>query len=399
MPIGLKTGGLAMRVLSTIFVGAIVGILAGAALAYIEVRSDPDAADKFAGLVGTAPGSEKDEKTPRVQVNETKYNFGTMQRGTSKSHDFEFRNVGTAPLVLREGSRTCKCTSFDVPTKPIAPGGKATVKLEWSAKSDNGPFSQSASVLTTDPRQSEVALTIEGQILALSNVEPREFAFEKLAVDEVKTVHVYVMAMLQDELTISDPQFSDPTVRDKFDVKIEPVDRSVLPNKLARRGYRISMTSKPGLPIGRINSWLTIHTNLPDAEELAIPVIGQVVGDIGVTGLGAWREEENVLLIGSVKSSTGGHGKVDLIVRGSNAAAVQFSVKSKDPDVLKVTLGKPVKLKETLVHVPVDIEIPAGTRPMVHLDTVQGEAARIIFTTTHPKIKELSLAVRFAVER
>ena len=45
------------------------------------------------------------------------------------------------------------------------------------------------------------------------------------------------------------------------------------------------------------------------------------------------------------------------------------------------------------------IEIPPGTRPMVHLDTAQGEAARIVFSTTHPKIKELSLSVRFAVER
>ena len=36
---------------------------------------------------------------------------------------------------------------------------------------------------------------------------------------------------------------------------------------------------------------------------------------------------------------------------------------------------------------------------MVHLDTVQGEAARIVFSTTHPKIKEISMSVRFAVER
>ena len=63
-----------------------------------------------------------------------------------------------------------------------------------------------------------------------------------------------------------------------------------------------------------------------------------------------------------------------------------------------MTLGEPKKLKDTLVHVPVTIEIPPGTRPMVHLDTAQGEAARIVFSTTHPKIKELSLAVRFAVE-
>jgi len=44
-----------------------------------------------------------------------------------------------------------------------------------------------------------------------------------------------------------------------------------------------------------------------------------------------------------------------------------------------VTLGEPKKLKDTLVHVPVTIAIPPGTRPMVHLDTVQGEAGRVLF--------------------
>jgi hypothetical protein len=124
-----------------------------------------------------------------------------------------------------------------------------------------------------------------------------------------------------------------------------------------------------------------------------------VIGDISVGGITGWNEEQGVLTIGTVKSGEGGHGSANLIIRGAGAADVKFQVKSKDPEELKVTIGEPKKLKDTLVHVPVDIEIVPGTRPMVHLDTAQGEAARIVFSTTHPKIKELSLNVRFAVER
>ena len=207
------------------------------------------------------------------------------------------------------------------------------------------------------------------------------------------------MAMLQDELAVKDPQISDPTIRDKFDVKIEPVEPSALPNKLAKRGYRVTITAKEGLPVGRFHAWLTLNTSLPDAAKLEIPISGQVVGDISVSGISGWNEEQGVLNIGSVKSSEGGQGKVNLVVRGAGAGNIKFEVKSKEPDDLKVTLGEPKKLKETLVHVPVTIEIPRGTRPMVHLDTVQGDAARIVFSTSHPKIKELSLSVRFAVER
>ena len=36
-----------MRIISTIVVAALVGVLAGGAVAYVEVRSDPDALDKL----------------------------------------------------------------------------------------------------------------------------------------------------------------------------------------------------------------------------------------------------------------------------------------------------------------------------------------------------------------
>jgi hypothetical protein len=66
---------------------------------------------------------------------------------------------------------------------------------------------------------------------------------------------------------------------------------------------------------------------------------------------------------------------------------------------MKVTIGEPKRPKEGLMHVPVEIEVPAGTRPMVRLHTAQSEPGRIVLTTTHPKVKELVLGVRFSVER
>ncbi len=100
------------------------------------------------------------------------------------------------------------------------------MKLEWSAKSDAGPFRQTATILTNDPTQSQIELLVDGQIMAMSNVEPAEFLFEKLSAGQVKSASVTVMAMLQDELTVKDPQISDPTIRDKFDIKIEPIEKS-----------------------------------------------------------------------------------------------------------------------------------------------------------------------------
>jgi hypothetical protein len=387
-----------MRIISTIVLAALFGVLAGAAVAYVEVRSDPDARDKLAADV-SVDAKTGEKIAPRIAVDQPHYDFGSMQRGTSKSHEFVIRNTGNAPLKIRNGGTTCKCTLSQLTEESIPPGGSTTVKLEWKAKADNGPFRQTATVLTNDPTNSSVELQVDGQILALSGVEPADFLFDKLSVGEKKTSTVYVMAMLQDELTIKDPQISDPTIRDKFDIKVEPVEKSALPNKNAKRGYRITLTTKGDLPVGRFHAWLSLETDLTDAKKLDIPIAGQVIGDVGVRGITGWNEAEGILTIGSVKSSEGGHGTVNLVARGAGAADVKFALKSKEPEELKVTLGEPKKLSDTLLHVPVDIEIPAGTRPMVHLDTVQGEAAHIVFSTTHPKVKEVSLSVRFAVER
>ena len=181
-------------------------------------------------------------------------------------------------------------------------------------------------------------------------------------------------------------------------MKIEPVEPKDLPNKSARCGKRVTVTAKPGLPVGRFQLWLSLNTNLQDAEKLEIPVVGQVVGDISVHGTG-WNEDRGALAMGRIKSSEGGRNKLSIVIRGADAAATSFKVQSVDPPELKVTILEPRKLKDTLVQVPIEIEVPPGTRPMVHLDTAQGESGHIVLSTTHPKIKELAINVQFAVER
>ncbi|MCI0332128.1 MAG: DUF1573 domain-containing protein [Planctomycetes bacterium] len=387
-----------MRNLTVILIAALVGSAVGAALAYVEVRSDHDAVAELAGENAVQPPAAQGETAARIEVVEPRFNFGKMERGRERSHEFVIRNVGTAPLKLRVGQTSCKCTLGEVTGDAIGPGESTHVRLEWSAQSDRGPFRQTAMLHTNDPRQPDVELTIEGEIVGATGVEPPDFMFDKLAVDESRSAEVYVMAMLQDELTVDSAELTDEHSRDKFDVRIEPVERDELPNKSARDGVRITLTAKPDLPVGRFNQFLTLNTNLKEGEKLHIPVIGSVVGDISVHGTG-WLENEGVLVIGKVESSKGRKARVNLAVRGENAEDVTFEVGSVDPPELKVTIGEPMRLKATLVRVPVEIEVPPGTRSMARLATAQGEEAKIVLKTTHPKIKELSMGVRFAVER
>ncbi len=386
-----------MRIIRLILFAVLVGGLVGGAVAFVQVRNDlPPVTELPGGTMLVVPGSK--EKMAHAKVEEPHYDFGTMQRGTAKSHNFTITNSGDAPLKLKAGTTSCKCTLSEVSESAIAPGESTQVKVQWTAKADNGPFRQTANIMTNDPLQSTVELTVDGKIMSASGVEPSDLMFDKIPVGESKSTQTFVMAMLQDDLTVTDPVLSDPTTRDRFDVKIEPVDTKDLPNKNARRGFKVTVTALPGLPAGRVMQWLSLRTNLQDAEKLEIPIMGQVVGDISVHGTG-WSEDHSALMLGNIKSSEGGHAKLSIVVRGAEAAGTTFAIKSVDPPEMKVKIGEPRKLKDTLVQTPLEIEIPVGTRPMVHLDTSQGDPGHIVLTTTNPKIKELAVDVQFAVER
>lgn len=386
-----------MRVLPVVLVSAVIGVGVGAALAYVEVtpygQSSPmprPAADLLAPL----PGSSE----PRVEVDEPQYDFGTMQRGTTKSHAYVLRNVGQAPLTLRVGHTTCKCTLGEVRDEPVLPGESVEVNLEWTAKSGMGPFRQEATVVTNDPLHSRVVLTVSGEVTEPTGIYPREFLFETITAGQEKTAELFVMSMFQDDLEVSDPVLSNDRTREFFDVRIEPVARESLPNPAAKQGVRVTLTAKQGLPLGRVDQWLSLRTNLQDAEKLEIPVIGRVVGNISVYG-NMWSESRGVLLLGHVKSDEGASATLNLVVRGEGAENVKLEIASRDPPELMAKLGKPRRLKAALLHVPLTIEIPAGTRPMAHLDTDQNEEAHVVLKTSLPEAPELVLSVRFTVER
>lgn len=387
-----------MRILAIILVAALFGGAVGGSMAYVEVRSERDVMAELTSGDSTPAPTKTDGTLPRVVVDQARFNFGVMERGREKSHEFVIRNEGNAPLTLRVGPTSCKCTLSEVDSGAIAPGESTRVKLAWSAKSDEGPFRQTATIFTNDPLQPDVHLEIDGEIVLPTGVQPPDFNFDKLAVDEVKSASVYVMAMLQDDLKIKSTELASEDVADKFDIKIEPVEPAELPAKAAKAGVHITITTKPGLPLGRFSQYLTLDTNLKEGEKLHVPILGRVVGDISVHGKN-WRETEGVLQMGSVDRSEGRKERVNVVVRGDNAEDVKFEVASVDPPELQVKIGEPQRLKSTLLHVPVDIEVPAGTRTMNRLATAQGEEAKIVLKTTHPTMKELAIGVRFAVGR
>jgi len=92
----------------------------------------------------------------KMEIAETKYNFGKMKEGDKAQHNYIVKNTGDQPLMIANVQTSCGCTAPSFPKEPILPGKEAIITLEFNsagksghvlknalviANSDNSPFS------------------------------------------------------------------------------------------------------------------------------------------------------------------------------------------------------------------------------------------------------------------
>jgi hypothetical protein len=81
-------------------------------------------------------------------VDGTIFDFGVMQKGTSRNHKFIVRNIGTTPAELELVRTSCKCTlgnlgnSKDGKSRRLFPGEETEIELTWTAESVLKDFCQ-----------------------------------------------------------------------------------------------------------------------------------------------------------------------------------------------------------------------------------------------------------------
>src|SRR5579859_1602904 len=58
----------------------------------------------------SAPPVATSGPQPKAVIDQTEFDFGRMEVGEERQHEFTISNEGQAPLVLKKGKTTCQCT-------------------------------------------------------------------------------------------------------------------------------------------------------------------------------------------------------------------------------------------------------------------------------------------------
>jgi hypothetical protein len=272
------------------------------------------------------------------------------------------------------------------------------VLLEWRG-STAGPFRHGASFnIANDPQLSRLELHVEGEIVESTTIEPPQLVFNAARVGETAQAEVVVMSFLEPEVQILSHEVEGAELAKRIQIAVEPVGKDKLPAPDAEAGARIVATLQAGDKSGPFSGELHLKTNLKQFPDRAIPIVGTVKGDISIFGTSGWIEAAGLLRMAPATSAEGGSSRLTVAIRGEHAAKTEVKVARIDPPELKATLGESAAIRDALVHIPLVVEIPPGTPPMVRAGENDGGEGEIILETTHPTTRQLRLRVMFTVK-
>jgi Protein of unknown function (DUF1573) len=331
---------------------------------------------------------------PKVVVDADEFDFGHVAFERSVEHGFRFSNQGTGPLKLESGGTTCsKCTVSRIPPGTILPGESAEVVVTYSAGSNEADFRQSATILTNDPDKPRVELTITGRVVVPTKISPNSVVLSRLSATETRTTEITIVAISDPDFAIKSFRFEDAESAPFFDVDIQPMSDADVEAERAKRGYKIALTVKPGMPLGPLRQILWLKTNLADEEDIDISISGSVDSDISIAG-GHFDRDAGILRMGTVRGRAGAEQKLLVLIRGEHRHDVHVSVEKSDPP-LQATLGEPSDLNAgAVVQIPLTVTIPRGSAPINHLSNY----GKIMLETDDPNARRIRIWVQFAVE-
>ncbi|MCK4662789.1 MAG: DUF1573 domain-containing protein [Bacteroidales bacterium] len=103
------------------------------------------------------------KKAPEISFENTKYDYGQINKGSDGICVFKFTNTGKEPLILTNLRSSCGCTVPTWPKEPInkKKSGEITVKYDTKRIA---PFTKTITVYS-NAKNSPVRLTITGKVI------------------------------------------------------------------------------------------------------------------------------------------------------------------------------------------------------------------------------------------
>ena len=111
-------------------------------------------------------GVQAQEKVAKIQFTSDTVDYGEIEKGSDGVRVFEFKNTGTAPLIISKVSSSCGCTIPKKPEGPIMPGESGEIQVKYDTNRP-GPIRKAITVLSNADTPTKI-LKIKGNVKAVN---------------------------------------------------------------------------------------------------------------------------------------------------------------------------------------------------------------------------------------
>lgn len=122
---------------------------------------------------------KKQSNSPLAFSEKPIYDFGKALGGSKIEHTFTIKNIGKKPLEILSVTETCVCTASVLSQDEILPGKTGSISSVLIVPTGNGKLYESLHVLTNDPIQNTLTLTIKGEAFTPLKTFPELIVFGK----------------------------------------------------------------------------------------------------------------------------------------------------------------------------------------------------------------------------
>jgi hypothetical protein len=204
-----------------------------------------------------APGAiAAPDNQPRMEVRETTQDGGVVEEGTLVKYRFVVLNRGDADLELKRVMPDCGC-SIAHWEKVVPPGGQSAIEAEMHTELFRGRATKHLTVISNDPTQKELTLTITARVTPLVEVTPDRAALLSMQDQPVRQ-----------EFTVErNGQKPMQVLRVMPNAPYLKAEAAPLPG-VGR--YRLTVTTTPDTPMGRSVVPVVVQTDLPTASLVTL---------------------------------------------------------------------------------------------------------------------------------
>jgi len=218
---------------------------------------------------------ESETRGPDIKFDEYVYHFGIVKgwemEDKKLEHIFKFKNMGSKELVISRVRSSCGCTAAILSDKKIAPGGEGEIKASFNIVGRIGNQSTSVRVFSNDPTTPIVTLQIKAVIRENKiQIIPPIVNFGDVNRKFLSPIKVNLISPEGGEFDII-----------KIESSSKYVSTVVSENKEGDlKGFELEINISPNIPISELNEKVIIYTSSKEYSEIAIPVKGNIKGDI-----------------------------------------------------------------------------------------------------------------------